>query len=369
VRRTFQWAFTIFAIFAMARLTSCVTAVTEIGQPPGTSAAREDALNRARVFVPSPPAIRALDLTANPNDVRPFPRDAVIECRYVPEPSSGTTPKFDCELEDGQVVKVKYGRTPEIAGEVGATRLLAALGFGADHVSLVQTVRCRGCPPAPFRLRQLAELLLVASLFERIVDYSRVRGFQQVAVERKLEGQAIKAGLVEGWEWSDLESVDSTRGASRAELDALRLIAVILAHWDNKAQNQRLLCLDPAKDRTRCRTPLLMLQDVGSTFGPRKVDLEPWAATPIWADASGCVATMDSLPYQGATFRPVEISEQGRQLLAGKLRQLSLSQMHDLFSGAGFPPTGEEGDVSGWVRALSDKIRQVADRPPCPSRP
>jgi hypothetical protein len=30
-------------------------------------------------------------------------------------------------------------------------------------------------------------------------------------------------------------------GATRAELDALRLTAILLGHWDNKASNQRLV--------------------------------------------------------------------------------------------------------------------------------
>src|SRR5206468_4506725 len=45
-----------------------------------------------------------------------------------------------------------------------------------------------------------------------------------------------------GWAWWELKDSE----APRADLDALRLLAVFLAHWDNKAGNQRLVCLDPA---------------------------------------------------------------------------------------------------------------------------
>jgi hypothetical protein len=41
----------------------------------------------------------------------------VVDCRYVPKPIKATTPKFDCELPNGDVIKVKYGRTPERPGE------------------------------------------------------------------------------------------------------------------------------------------------------------------------------------------------------------------------------------------------------------
>jgi hypothetical protein len=40
-----------------------------------------------------------------------------------------------------------------------------------------------------------------------------------------------------------LPLVDPAKGgATRAELDALRLTAILLGHWDNKASNQRLVC-------------------------------------------------------------------------------------------------------------------------------
>ncbi len=79
-----------------------------------------------------------------------------IECRYIYTSVSGTTPKFDCALPDGERIRVKYGQTPEIHGEVAATHLLTALGFGADDVTMVRRVRCHGCPRWPFRSRQIA---------------------------------------------------------------------------------------------------------------------------------------------------------------------------------------------------------------------
>ena len=36
----------------------------------------------------------------------------------------------------------------------------------------------------------------------------------------------------------------ASRCSHRADLDALRLLARVLAHWDNKSENQRLVCLD-----------------------------------------------------------------------------------------------------------------------------
>jgi hypothetical protein len=365
--RKVKWGVTLVAIFVMVRVASFLAGVAPEMPSEAARLERGKAFARARVFLPDVPDISSLDFTRNPTDDRAFLKDSPVTCRFVPEPVKGTTPKFACELPDGEIVKIKYGRTPEIPAEVGATRLLSALGFAADRVSFVRTLHCVGCPPTPFRLRQIAETLLLAGFFERTLDYDVVRTFADVAIERKFPGTPIEAESIEGWDFTELMWVDPKKGgADRGEIDALRLVAVLLGHWDNKAANQRLVCLDPVpKDAsTSCTRPLLMLQDVGATFGPSKTNRERWANVPIWEDAATCTTGMTSLPYHGATFRPVQVSEAGRLLLAGRIRQLTRQQMFDLFEHAGF---ARHGDTHAWVSVLEEKIRAIVDRPPCPS--
>src|SRR5688572_25812225 len=62
--------------------------------------ARKALLARARVFVTTPPDIRTLDLSKTPNDPDPIDPAALLECRYLPEPVTGTQPKFHCVLPD-----------------------------------------------------------------------------------------------------------------------------------------------------------------------------------------------------------------------------------------------------------------------------
>ena len=81
--------------------------------------------------------------------------EPIVRCRYLDGPARGTTAKFDCVLADGEVVKVKYGHTGEIQAEIAASRLLTALGFGADRMYLVPRLRCYGCVRTPV-LHQLA---------------------------------------------------------------------------------------------------------------------------------------------------------------------------------------------------------------------
>jgi hypothetical protein len=337
--------------------------------------AREALIARARVFVPNPPDVATLDLSSPWSGPDALDTTAVTECRYVPKPVTATTPKFDCRLANSEVVKVKYGRTPERHAEVAATRVLTALGFPADRTVMAPKIRCIGCPPYPFQTRKVAHWFFASRAYDWLFDTDTTREFEWVSVERKMPGRAIEIGEFEGWDWSELKLVDAAKGgASRAELDALRLTAMFLSHWDNKAPNQRLIC-EPGDGegdpRAPCRHPLLMVQDVGATFGPTKVRHEKWAATPIWADAAGCVVSLEKLPYKGGHFSPIQISEEGRLLIARRLSQLTESQIRTMFEAARFPDpeTGEPGDVSAWVRTFQDKVRQIAERPACPPLP
>lgn len=314
---------------------------------------RADALARAKVFRAAfTPGVLDPKATAH----------GELACRFVLTDATGTTPKFDCELPTGIRVKVKYGNTPEISGEIAASRLLAALGFGADRVMLASRVRCYGCPASPFHTRRLAEWTHLEPLLRRTRDYDAYRDFEWAAVEYKLEGVAVEAEGRKGWGFFELKQIDSGRGgADPAEVDALRLMAMFLAHWDNKAANQRLVCLSREERGVSCRRPLVMLQDVGATFGPRKVNLDGWRSTPIWADADRCRLSMKPLPHDGGTFEDVQISDRGRRLLADRLVRLSARQIETLFVEGRFA-----GDIEQWVTTFQRKVNEIAVRPPCP---
>jgi hypothetical protein len=375
---------------------------------------RARALRQARVWRPVDP--RGVDLTANPPDPDGTLSEPLVRCQYLPGPVRGTTPKFDCVLKDGEVVKVKYGRTGEIPAEVAATRLLSALGFGADSMYVIPRVRCYGCVRTPFYTMWALDLVGIRSGVERSIPADRYTDFEWVAVERRFPGFEIVAERArrervargeaaaaeppsgerlrpergaggqpggagppsesergwgpasseeEGWAWFELEAIDAARGANRAERDALRLAAILLSHWDNKAANQRLMCLS---DQSPCPQPFAYIHDLGATFGPNKVDLAHWKAVPIWKDAKRCVVSMRDLPYGGGTFRETRISEAGRQLIARELSALSDDQIRSLFAAARFPAFFESGaaaDVAAWSAAFRDKVTQIASAGPC----
>jgi hypothetical protein len=334
---------------------------------------RDDALQRARVWHELSAAdVAAFEFGANPPDPSGLLTRDVVDCRFVADDLGGTTPKFTCVLRDGEVVKVKYGRNPEIQSELAASRLLTGLGFGADRMYLVPQLRCYGCPPLPYQTSRVLGLLRLASFADAMAPDGRVTEFAWVALERRMAGAPIKADGDDGWAWYELHPDERRGGATRAESDALRLMASFLVHWDNKQGNQRLICLADPEGRDRpCPQPFAFIHDLGASFGPHKVNLEGWRRTPVFVDPPLCRVSMRHLPFLGATFVDTEISEDGRALLARLLTAMSDRQIADLFAGARFGPYergrwfGPAADEKAWVAAFQDRVRQVVEAGPC----
>ena len=144
---------------------------------------------------------------------------------------------------------------------------------------VVRTVRCLGCPAVPFTtLRCLAETGMEQACIPGGLDYgkatrvSTTRSSSAGSKGGSSSQRPIRAG-------PGTSSIGSTppRAAPRAQVDALRLLAVLLAHWDNKAENQRLVCPPGGTGRTAAaHAPLAIIQDAGATFGPTKLDLQNW---------------------------------------------------------------------------------------------
>ena len=333
-------------------------------------AVRRDALRRAAVRLPEGAATHF----AIRNESRPS-SDSVT-CRFLRAIPTGTSAKFDCVLDGGEVVKIKYSRNPEIQAEVAATRLVSALGFGADHVEIVPRLRCHGCPRFPFFAMQVLSPRLADALIGQHGYEDGYTDFEWVALERKFPAPAIETATTQGWAWWEL----SDTAAPARDVDALRLLAVFLAHWDNKSENQRLVCLDdrPAETASHgrqvaatCDRPFAFMHDLGATFGPNKVNLARWGEFPIWSERSACLLSMRGMPFGGGTFPDVMVSEEGRMLLARQLVGLSDAEVRSLFEVARFPDyhsgTDDRRDLDAWTRAFRLRVDQILTAGPCPA--
>ena len=324
----------------------------------------------ARATVRMPADIPSMDLKAGPTGPDAFAPGETLACDFVDRRITGASPKFWCRPADGKELKVKYGGdNGEVYGEVVATRLLWALGFGADRMYSVRVV-CHGCPEALGGIER--------ENGDRILD--------PAAVERKYAGKELS----DYWDWSELDKVDERKGgAPAAERDALKLLAVFMQHSDSKPTQQRLVCADHTGSKGRgdskgrsgsnehCDVPLMMINDLGMTFGRANtfndqpgasVDLARWKEVSIWKEKDGCVGNLSG-SSTGTLKYPV-ISDGGRQLLASLLTQLSDQQLHDMFEAARVqlrprdPENGSAGfpSIDEWVNVFKDKRTQIVVR-------
>jgi hypothetical protein len=320
-----------------------------------SAAQRAALLRRAQLW--SPVNVAAADIRSAAGDGA-FAPGTTLTCEYVDRKFGGHSPKFGCTIDGDHVLKVRYGRdNGEVYAGVAATRLLWALGFSADALFPVH-VLCRHCPAA------------LASEGIRAGDAIQ---FDVAAVERTSSGTDVVArGSVFGWAWPELALIDpDAGGASAAQRDALKLLAVFLQHSDNKPDQQRLVCRTVARsshELAACVDPWLAIHDLGQTFGRANtfnrsnvssVNLDLWSTTPIWKDRAHCIGNL--APSRTGTLSYPAISEAGRRFLADLLAQLSDEQLRDLFTIARFAdkPHGG-GSVDAWVSAFKHKREEIA---------
>lgn len=336
---------------------------------------RHAALAKARVWAQPAVPIGSADFSVNTPGAGGFDPARDVDCTFLLEPVSGMTPKFMCTLSDGDRVKVKYGEAipnGEVPAEIAASRLLTALGFPTDRMNRVRSVKCRGCPPLPQQALNCLERGEPAAVCLQGASPDRVMTFEQALIERPLEGDKIEAEKDQGWSWYELDKIDpKAGGSSQSEVDALRLMGILLAHWDNKGGNQKLLCPEGQKkpDGT-CRAPLAIIGDLGATFGPNRVDLVSWTKMAVWADPAACRVSMKGLPFNGATFPDRQISEAGRRFALKLLRQLTAAQLNTLWASSGvtaFPHVAASAhEPQAWTDAFVAKIKAIESAGPCP---
>jgi hypothetical protein len=354
--------FTALAFIALAFTTHPLAK----GEPDRTLSKEEriEFFKAAQVWTPT--TVAELDLRMGPQRKDAFMPDELVDCQFVETKPEGSSKKFHCKLADGDVVKVRYGsENGEVEGSVLASRLLWALGFGSDAAYPVRVV-CHGCSDDPWTKR-------------KAIDGTHT--FDYATIERKAPGHEMKA-KPEGWSWGELDLVDDTQGgAPRHQRDALKLLAVLIQHTDNKTIQQRLNCQPGGlRDDGLCTKPFLMLHDVGLTFGhanylnrndTASVNFKLWSETPIWRDKAACVGHLAKAST--GTLGDPKISEAGRAFLAGLLDQLTEKQLHDLFEighvdrrsrkpGTSEPPA----TVDDWVHAFMQKRAEI-DATRCPN--
>jgi hypothetical protein len=334
-----------------------------------TVEARREAIRRASVW--SPVEVATVDFVKGPDGPGAYAFNEWVDCTYKETAMTGKSPKFTCVTAEGKELKVKYGpRNAEVFGEVLSSRLFWGLGFAADRMYPVR-VRCNHCPADP----QQAPAPIAGTT-----------EFDPAAIEVKLAGRAMETSVDSGWDWSELDEIGP--GApqnARAHRDAFKLLAAFVQHIDSKPANQRLLCPEGEEEGdTGCRKPVLMVSDLGLTFGrsglivfdmnKNSVSLRDWSQRSVWKDAKSCTAQL-SQSISGTLGNP-KISDAGRAFLASLLVQLSDTQIRDLFETARVSLRSSDpskvpekdapaGTVDEWVKLFKSKRVQILEQT-CP---
>ena len=304
---------------------------------------RLDGLKRARVW--KAVDVEKMDLLNGPGGDGAYKAGEEIPCKYEEKdplkPIGGHSKKFPCWDKAGNRLKVKYGgeKNHEIFGEVAGSRLFWALGFYSDPIWSVK-VMCENCPEDPFVTQDTARA---------------VRTFEPATVQKRLKGEDLQESPDQGWSFEELDLLEESKGASsKAEIDALRLLAAFVNHVDNTTNQQRLLC--PEGD-AKCRQTVAYVTDLGGVFGGStgETSYHRWIKkTSLWKDKKKCVAD-----YK-ATWTPSanpKIGEAGRKFLADLMARLSEGQIRDLFKGARFDLLGQ---YENPIRTAEGKPRHVS---------
>lgn len=365
--------------------------------PTPTADERIDSIRRGHVWEPTD--VSSKDLYNGPAGKLTFALDQEITCQFVPKPLAGWTEKFLCRLEDGRIFKVKYedsGKYKEVYGEVLGTRLFWALGFYADRMLPVR-VTCHGCPRHPWQyvdMRKSKHHLDAQGLIASFPPEAEIGTytFDPAAMEEKLDAEPIEARKDQGWSWKSLKQVDeSLGGASRAEIDALKLLNAFVENADNKSKQNSLVCprdamVENEAGEVTCRRPILYVDDLGSVFGKGgfttgfdgRVDYEGWKERAVWRNPESCKARLVSIMwiFRTSTLRDPVIGEAGRALLARQLGQLSDAQIADLFRAARIDRLHQtmsdgaagrrEVTVEDWVALFKLKRDEITNHPGCP---
>lgn len=339
----------------------------------------------------------------------------LVACQTTPEDQNfegGNNTKFYCSLMNPSIqdpatgrfslvvkkngkrdkIKVKYHSikryNQEIFGEVLSTRLMWALGFGADKIYPVEKVLCYGCTADPFNDRQVdatqmqTPRLFVQAVVERkfpigdeIIFQSHLKVKRGASEIDDTEWRPTSTGQYSGWSFKEsmntLAEDPVLRAQQQTERDALRLLAVFMFHIDMKPANNRLVCLEPDAAGGCPGKTLLMMNDVGSSFGVKdaflsmkKVDFNTFATKPVWLDPSKCQASLSSMVIRDKTMKNPVISEAGRKFLARLLAGFiagpeGRKRVEDLFRAARIETQKKGTTVAAWSDAFIARANQV----------
>ena len=248
-----------------------------------------------------------------------------------------------------EILKVKYtpggNRGREVYTEVAVHRFLWMLGFPADQMFRTH-ISCTGCSDDPF-----GDIRTAAENHPR--DQTNV--FDHASIERKTFAP-LDLDNDKGWDWEEVYSSWSRDRSRRIEFEAY-VLALNMVHFYHGISKQNSLACDlDTWDHTsgRCRTPVIFLDDPGSSFGGGKSrgDYSKYRENSGFIEHGSCALRADLAGFG----RP---SEAARRFLVERLEALAPDGVRALFESAGFDHATTGGSVDQWTSTFLDRIREV----------
>lgn len=256
---------------------------------------------------------------------------------FVAEDLGGSNPKARVRDVQGVLWKVKWDE--EAQSEVAASRLAWAMGLRVDEVYHVTTGAIVFAGPRRPTLQRIGPFidgqgnLKSGARFERNVPEQTTR---------------------RRWAFDD----NPLRG--EGGYSVLVLMNVVLANWDAKNSNNRILSVPD----TMTATDWYMVGDYGTAFGKMgrfpfhsKYDLKEYVANPpVVRSIEGDTVHLAYKGKNGAAHASVPL--EGARFFASRAAALTLAQVEDAFRAANV----SEQDLHGFADAVYSRIHEVVTK-------
>jgi hypothetical protein len=255
---------------------------------------------------------------------------------FLAEDTSGTNPKAHVRDANGVKWGVKWDE--EVHAEVAATRLAWAMGLRVEENYYVETGMM------VFPGGQRPSLQRIGSFIDKQGNFQPAR-FARVALDQRTKG-----------EWTFGENPLTSDGG----YSVLVLMNVIMANWDAKDSNNKLLSVS----ETAGDTDWYMVGDYGACFGKMggmmshtKYRLKDYVGNPpVVKSVNGGMVSLEFKGQNASAHAFVPIS--GARFFANRAAKLTAAQIEDAFRAAG----ARDPELHGFAQAVYGRIREVVTK-------
>jgi hypothetical protein len=264
-------------------------------------------------------------------------REPVGPFTFVAEELGGTNPKAQVRDVNGVLWGAKWDE--EVQSEVAASRLAWAMGLRVDETYYVET------GTIVFPGRQRPALQRVGSFIDKQGNFKSPARFKRWIPGLKSKG-----------DWPFDENPVMAEGG----YSVLVLMNVIMANWDAKDSNNRIMSVPEATGTA----DWYMVGDYGACFGKMggstshsKYDLVDYVGNPpVVRSVSGDRVHLEFKGRNASAHASVPL--EGARFFANRAAELTLAQVEDAFRAA----RASDQELHGFAEAVYGRIREVVTK-------